>query len=169
MASCRLTLIRPPRVKRTNFSLGLEKQKTADGTFRKITTIPIRRSQFLTSFQSGPQTVVCTKHLSRLSGADELGNPIQPETSQEEPAPRRPRNSSVPSYRPTQKVGLNPQGSSRYLQARERGRTRQTPFRHRDWVGAQAGVQSIARDQGEAPKCTGGVKAPGERMHRKPG
>ena len=39
----RPTLIRPPRVKRTNFPLGLEKQKTADGTFRKITTMPIRR------------------------------------------------------------------------------------------------------------------------------
>ena len=80
----------------------------------------------------------------------------------EEPASQRPRNSSVPSCRPTQKVGLNPQGSSRYLQARERGRTRQTLFRYRDWVGAQAGVESIARDQGKTPKCTGGVEAPGE-------
>ena len=36
-----LTLIRPPGVKRTNFTVGLEKQKTADELFATSTTIPI--------------------------------------------------------------------------------------------------------------------------------
>ena len=33
------TLIRPPGVKRTNFTVGLEKQKTADELFVRSTTI----------------------------------------------------------------------------------------------------------------------------------
>ena len=89
--------------------------------------------------------------------------PLQPETSWEEPASQRPRNSSVPSYRPTQKWGSTRKGRlviSRLGRGAEPGKT---PFRHRDVVGAQAGVESIARDQGETPKCTGGVEAPGER------
>ena len=90
------------------------------------------------------------------------GDPIQPETSQEEPASRRPRNSSVPSYRPTQKWGSTRKGRlviSRLGRGAEPGKHL---FGIGIWVGAQAGVESIARDQGEAPKCTGGVEAPGE-------
>jgi len=40
LVDCR-TLIRPPGVKRTNFTLGLEKQKTPDELFARSTTIPI--------------------------------------------------------------------------------------------------------------------------------
>ena len=91
------------------------------------------------------------------------GTPLQPATSGEEPASQRPRNSSVPSYRPTQKWGSTRKGRlviSRLGRGAEPGKHL---FGIEMWVGAQAGVESIARDQGETPKCTGGVKAPGER------
>src|SRR5688572_13667103 len=90
------------------------------------------------------------------------GTPLQPATSGEEPASQRPRNSSVPSCRPTQEVGLNPERVVSLSPGSGEGQNQANTFRHRDVVGAQAGVESIARDQGETPKCTGGVKAPGE-------
>ena len=40
LVDCR-TLIRPTGVKRTNFTVGLEKQKTADELFARSTTKPI--------------------------------------------------------------------------------------------------------------------------------
>src|SRR5262249_50406506 len=96
-----------------------------------------------------------------------LNQGTQPETSQEEPASQRPRNSSVPSCRPTQKWGSTRKGLSRYLQARERGRTRQTPFRHRDWSEPKPASNQACGIRVEALSAVSGVNAPGEKMHRK--
>ena len=97
------------------------------------------------------------------------GNPIQPETSQEEPASRRPRNSSVPSYRPTQKWGSTRKGR---LVISRLGRGAE-PGKHLFGIGMGSEPKPVSNHacgiRVEGPSAVNGVKAPGERMHRKPG
>ena len=99
--------MRPPRVKRRFFS-----NTTFEG--RWIPRGSERFGRFLAWFQDRCRRLSCTKHLSRVTirviGPTKLLAPSS-------------RNASVPSYRPTQKVGLNAEALSSYLRARVRGRT----------------------------------------------
>jgi hypothetical protein len=63
---------------------------------------------------------------------------------------RRPRNISVPSYRPTQKRGCTLLCPSEY-QARVRGSTQSPSVTSAIGPGARAGVQSNAQGQGKVP------------------
>jgi hypothetical protein len=65
----------------------------------------------------------------------------------------RPRNISVPSYRPLQKKGYTSRCASE-VQARVRGSTQQPAHTFALWTGARAGVQSHAQGQGTVPMCS---------------
>ena len=66
---------------------------------------------------------------------------------------RRPRNISVPSYRPLQKRGYISLCASE-VQVRVRGSTRQPSGTSTSWPGARVGVQSNAQGQGKVPMCS---------------
>jgi hypothetical protein len=66
----------------------------------------------------------------------------------------RPRNLSVPSYRPTQKRGC-PSLCASEAQVRVRGSTPSPRVALAVCTGAEAGVQSNAQGQGTAPMCSG--------------
>ena len=66
---------------------------------------------------------------------------------------RRPRNISVPSYRPMQKRGYISLCASE-VQVRGRGSTQQPAQTFALGLGARAGVQSNAQGQGTAPLCS---------------
>ena len=72
----------------------------------------------------------------------------------------RPRNISVPSYRPLQKRGSISLGTSEG-QVRVRGSTRQPSGTATRWPGARGGVQAHAQGQGKAPL---GSRAFGDAM-----
>jgi hypothetical protein len=67
---------------------------------------------------------------------------------------RRPRNFSVPSYRPLQKRGSISLCASE-LQVRGRGSTRQPSGTSTRGTGARVGVPAPAQGQGQAPLCSG--------------
>ena len=105
--------------------------------------------------------MVCTKHLSRLSGSAELGIRFS----------RRPAGRNQPlgaletrPFPPTVllKSGAQPARVVSLSPGSGEGQSQANTFRHRDGVGAQAGVESSARDEGKRPKCTDGVQAPSE-------
>jgi hypothetical protein len=66
---------------------------------------------------------------------------------------RRPRNISVPSYRPMQKRGSISLCASE-VQGRVRGSTRQPSGPSTSWTGARGGVQANAQGQGKVPLCS---------------
>jgi len=66
---------------------------------------------------------------------------------------RRPRNLSVPSYRPMQKKGYRSLCASE-VQVRVRGSPRQPSGPSTSWTGARVGVQSNAQGQGKVPMCS---------------
>ena len=115
------------------------------------------------TFQSGPQTGVCTKHLSRLSGSAEWTVPFQPVTSRRNLPPSVLETRWFP---PTVLLKSGAQPGKGCLVISRLGRGAE-PSKHlfgiAMGVGAKTGVQSRARDQGEGPKCTDGVKAPGQK------
>jgi hypothetical protein len=89
----------------------------------------------------------CTTHVLRVDrhyydGCRELS-----------PSFLRPRNISVPSYRPLQKKGDTFRCASEG-QARGRGSTQQPAKTFAIWTGARAGVQSHAQGPGTVPLCS---------------
>jgi hypothetical protein len=67
--------------------------------------------------------------------------------------PLRPRNISVPSYRPTQTRGCTSLCASE-AQVRGRGSTRYPLGTFATKIGAGVSVQSHAQGQGQAPMCS---------------
>jgi len=90
----------------------------------------------------------CTKHLLRVD-RHHHGNCREPVHDF-----LRPRNISVPSYRPTQKRGCTSLCASE-AQVRVRGSTQLPRVALAVCTGAEAGVQSNAQGQGIAPMCSG--------------